>query len=203
MTAFGKAETCDSESPFTVGGTDNVDAGVFGPFDYVALGHLHGPQSIGRETVRYCGTPLKYSFSERNHKKSITVLELAEKGNLNIRKIPLIPLRDWQQFEGSFDEIISRKKTEDYIKVVLTDERENAMSLLRTIFPNILQLEYNRAQSGITYDSAAIESVRRSSPEELFGEFFKKQNGVDLNYRQAEIVRELFEEIAGGKNETD
>lgn len=203
VTAFGKAETCDSESLFTAGGIDNVDVSVFEPFDYVALGHLHGPQYIGRETVRYCGTPLKYSFSERYHKKSITVLELAEKGSIGIREIPLVPLHDWQQFEGGFDEIICREKSDDYVKVILTDEKDNAMTYLRRIFPNILQMEYKRTQNGAAYDPAAVESVRKASPEELFGEFFKKQNNVDLNDRQAEIVREIFEEIAGGKYEAD
>lgn len=202
----GAQRTEDSES-FSVGTAENVDVDIFEPFDYVALGHLHRPQSVGRETVRYCGTPMKYSFAEVDHKKSITVLELAEKGNISIREIPLVPLRDWRQIEGKLDELIQSAKNNDYIKVILTDEEEryNAFNDLRTVFPNILQLEYERTQGDITYESAQRGNDLKNSPIEVFAEFFKNQNGGnEMNARQAEVVREIFEEITGGKgNETD
>ena len=136
------AARCDSEE-LSVGGTDNVDAAVFDPFDYVALGHIHGPQQVGRETVRYCGTPLKYSFSEAGHKKSVTVVELGAKGAVTIRTIPLKPLRDLVELRGTYEELTLRAFYEgtsyprDYIHIILTDEDDipDAVGKLRIIYP--------------------------------------------------------------------
>ena len=195
----GAERTEDSETCF-VGNAENVDAAVFEPFDYVALGHLHRPQNVGSGKIRYCGTPMKYSFAEAAHKKSITVLELAEKGNINIREIPLVPLRDWVVKKGKFADLI-HEGLEDYVKVLLTDEDDvpNAMARLRDPFPHILFMDYERAQTAASYDFAEIEAVQNSSPVELFGEFYKAQNnGRELNERQVEIVKEIFDEIIGG-----
>lgn len=121
------AARCESEE-LSVGGSDNVDASVFAPFDYVALGHIHGPQQVGKPTIRYCGTPLKYSFSEANHEKSVTVVEMEEKGNVSIRTIPLTPLRDLREIRGSYEEVTLRDFykgkdfREDYLHIILTDE---------------------------------------------------------------------------------
>ena len=141
------AARSDSED-VSVGGMDNVDASVFEPFDYVALGHIHGPQRIGRETVRYCGTPLKYSFSERNHVKSVTVVTLGEKGRTEIRTVPLIPLHDMREIRGTYEELTLRKNwegtaTDDYLHVILTDENDvpDAMARLRVIYPNIMKVD--------------------------------------------------------------
>ena len=123
------AARCDSEE-VTVGGTDNVDASVFAPFDYVALGHLHGPQTVGRETVRYCGTPLKYSFSEAGQQKSVTVVELGPKGTVTVGTVPLTPLRDLAELRGTYEELIFRGFYEgtsyqkDYVHITLTDEED-------------------------------------------------------------------------------
>lgn len=200
----GAERTKDSETVF-VGSTDNVDAEVFEPFDYVALGHLHRPQSVGKKTVRYCGTPLKYSFSASEGDKSITVAELAGKGDISIREIPLEPLRDWLVKEGKFEDIM-REGCGDFVKAVLTDETEiyDAVNKLRSCFPNLLQLEYKRAGGSSSYDFAEVEAVRAASPAELFGEFFRQQNGGrEMNERQKDIVSEIFGELAGGNNETD
>ena len=200
----GAERTEDSET-YVVGTAENVDAAVFEPFDYVALGHLHRPQSVGRSTVRYCGTPMKYSFAEAEHKKSLTVLELGAKGDIGIREILLVPKRDWVVKKGRFADLIL-EKSDDYVKVLLTDTDDvyNAMTRLRDSYPNILFMDYERAQSASSYGFADIEAVKSSSPAELFGEFYRSQNGGrELSDRQAEIVKQLFEEIAGGKNETD
>ena len=203
VTASGAVETCDSESrKFVVGGAENVDVSVFEPFDYVALGHLHGCQSIGKDTVRYCGTPMKYSFSERAHKKSITVVELGEKGNINILEIPLVPLREWRQLEDKFDVLMQSEKCGDYIKVILTDDKEitNAFDDLRAVFPNLLQFDYkNRPDNSDIGTAADIEQLQSTSPAELFGQFFELQNGVKLNEWQRKTVSEIFDEISGGR----
>ncbi|MCR5747302.1 MAG: exonuclease SbcCD subunit D, partial [Lachnospiraceae bacterium] len=144
---------CDSEE-VTVGGLDNVDASVFDGFDYVALGHIHGKQAIGRETVRYCGTPLKYSFSEKDHKKSVTIVELEEKGTVNIREIPLIPKHDLREIRGTYDELMLKENYEntakdDYIHAVLTDENDviDAMAKLRVVYPNLMKVTYDNQRT--------------------------------------------------------
>lgn len=191
------ASVCESET-FSVGGTDNVDASVFDGFDYVALGHLHGAQSVGRETVRYCGTPLKYSFSEVDHKKSVTLVNVGEKGEIGVSFLPLDkPLHDWKEISGTFDEVIKRANANDYIKVTLTDNDDisDAVKKLREFFPNMLQLSFGNARINSEYDAARLENVQSLSPTELFAEFYKKQRGTDLSEQQMKTVTEIFEEI--------
>lgn len=201
----GAQRTEDSETYF-VGAAENVDGSVLEPFDYVALGHLHRPQNVGSEKIRYCGTPMKYSFNEVKHTKSITVLELGEKGDVKTREIPLKPLRDWVIKEGKFAELMG-EKSDDYVMALLTDEDDvyNAMTRLREPFPNILSMDYKRRKSDFSEELEALDDENITSPEELFAEFYKVQNdGREMNERQREIVREIFEELAGGNNdETD
>lgn len=197
--------TCDSEE-ISVGGTDNVDAAVFADFDYVALGHIHGPQNIGSERIRYCGTPLKYSFSEANHEKSITVVELGEKGKFALRTIPLIPLHDMREIRGSYDEVTAKafyEKTavEDYLHITLTDEEDvpEAMARLRVIYPNLMKLTYDNAR---TRSNAVIDSavdVQKKSPLQLFGELYEQQNGQPMSEIQCDFLQELIESIWEGE----
>jgi len=147
------AATCESEE-ISVGGSDNVDASVFDGFDYVALGHIHGPQNIGSNRVRYCGTPLKYSFSEEHHHKSITVVELGEKGDLTLHLQPLTPKHDLRTIRGTFEEVTSKAflestQTQDYLHIILTDEEDvpEALGKLRLIYPNILKLSYDNTRT--------------------------------------------------------
>lgn len=194
------AEKCDSET-FSVGGIDNVDVSVFEPFDYVALGHIHGPQRIGRDTVRYCGTPLKYSFSEEKHKKSITVLDIAEKGQVNISTIALDnPLHDLREIKGSFAEVVECGKSDDYVKVILTDKNEisDAMNKLREYLPNIMHMSFENQRIADEYTPESLENVSRLLPFDLFSEFYKTRTNTDLNERQAEIVKIIFDEIKEG-----
>ena len=195
------AATCESEE-LSIGGTDCVDAEVFSDFDYVALGHLHGPQNVLSPRIRYCGTPLKYSFSEAHHHKSVTVAELGDKGDLQIRLRPLIPLHDLREIRGTYREVTAKSfyegtPTEDYLHITLTDEEDvpEAMGRLRVIYPNLLKLSYDnaRTRSNTVLDAAA--DVRRKSPLELFGELYEKQNNQPLSDVQRQYLLGLIESI--------
>lgn len=196
------ADRCDSEE-VTVGGTDNVDASVFEPFDYVALGHLHGPQTVGRETVRYCGTPLKYSFSEAGQQKSVTVVELGPKGTVSVGTVPLTPLRDLAELRGTYEELTFRGFYEgtsyqkDYVHITLTDEEDipDAARKLQIIYPNLMKLDYDnkRTRAGLHLDGA--EDAEHKSPLELLEEFYEKQNGQPMGGEQRAFAREWMERI--------
>lgn len=193
--------TCDSEE-ISVGGTDNVDAAVFEGFDYVALGHIHGPQNIGSQRIRYCGTPLKYSFSEAGHKKSVTVVELGQKGSLSLHTVPLIPRHDMREIRGSYEEVTARRfyentAVEDYLHITLTDEEDvpEAMARLRGIYPNLMKLTYDntRTRSSGIIDSAV--DVQKKSPLQLFGELYELQNGQSMSDIQKDFMHTLIESI--------
>lgn len=200
------AQTCDSEE-LSVGGTDNVDVSVFDDFDYVALGHIHGPQKIGRETVRYCGTPLKYSFSEVGHKKSVTVVELAEKGSVAIRIVPLVPKRDMSELRGAYNELMLRENYEgkpfrnDYLRITLTDEEDipNAVNNLRTVYPYIMRLDYDNRRTRTESHVDGAEQVERKRPLTLFEEFYESQNGQPMSEEQRSFAKQLMERIWEGK----
>ena len=147
------AAACESEEP-SVGGLDCVDAALFDAFDYVALGHLHSPQKVGRDTLRYCGTPLKYSFSEAHQHKSITFVDLGEKGCVDISTAPLTPLHDLREIRGSYLELTDRRTyegtaTDDYLHITLTDEQDvpDALAKLRLIYPNLMRLDYDNRRT--------------------------------------------------------
>ena len=193
--------TCESEE-LSIGGSDNVDAAVFEGFDYVALGHIHGPQNMGSGRIRYCGTPLKYSLSEQRHYKSVTLAELGEKGNLTLRALPLTPKRDLRKIRGTFGELTDREfyetqAREDYLYVELTDEEDipEAMGKLRQIYPNILHLGYDNTRTRTNQVIGAAEDVRRKSPLELFEELYTLQNNQPMQDCQREFVTELMKVI--------
>ena len=195
------AQTCDSEE-LSVGGTDNVDVSVFDDFDYVALGHIHGPQKIGHETVRYCGTPLKYSFSEVGHKKSVTVVELAEKGSVAIRTVPLVPKRDMSELRGAYNELMEGKPfRNDYLRITLTDEEDipNAVNNLRTVYPYIMRLDYDNRRTRTESHVDGAEQVERKRPLTLFEEFYESQNGQPMSEEQRSFAKQLMERIWEGK----
>lgn len=189
----------------SVGGMDNVDASVFDGFDYVALGHIHGPQHIGKETVRYCGTPLKYSFSEAGHVKSVTVVTLGGKGGVQVRTVPLKPRRDLREIRGTYDELTLMKNyegtaTEDYLHVTLTDEDyvPDALARLRTIYPNIMKLDYDNKRTRASSVIAAEEEMEKKSGIELFSDFYAAQNGQPLSEEQRKFSEELLESLKEG-----
>lgn len=199
---------CRSESEeISVGGTDNVDASVFDGFDYVALGHIHSPQNCGSERIRYCGTPLKYSFSEAKDKKSVTVVELGKKGSLTVRTIPLIPKRDMVEIKGSYEEITLKSFYEDttyqddYVHITLTDEEDvvDAIGKLRVIYRNLMKLDYDnkRTRSAARVDGA--KDVETISPLQHFASLYELQNNQVMNDEQKTFVEALIEQIWGGE----
>lgn len=196
------ASRTESEE-ISVGGLDNVDASVFEDFDYVALGHIHRPQKIGTERIRYCGTPLKYSFSEVNDTKSVSIIEINSKEDFNLRTIPLIPKRDMRKIRGTYEELITKTSykntnTDDYIHVTLTDEFNvtDAIQKLRVIYKNIMKLEYDnmrtRESRKINLDDMVIEN---KNPLEIFSEFYKLQNNQEMDDEQKEIIKKIMEEV--------
>lgn len=195
------AATCESEE-LQVGGSDNVDASVFEGFDYVALGHIHGPQNIGSSGIRYCGTPLKYSFSEERHHKSVTVVELGEKGQRLLRLRPLVPRRDLRTLRGSFAQVTARETyetahREDYLHVVLTDEEDvpEAVGKLRGIYPNLMKLSYDNTRTRTNRVISQGPTVVERSPLELFEELYELQNNQPMTESQRQFAKELMETI--------
>ena len=195
------AVTCESEE-LSVGGTDNVDASIFDIFDYVALGHIHGPQNIVSSRIRYCGTPLKYSFSEADHHKSVTVVTLEEKGALNLQLSPLLPRHDLCQVRGSFATLTDKASYEgttldDYLHVILTDEEDvpEAVGKLRLIYPNIMKLSYDNTRTRTDQIIDAAADVQRKTPLELFEELYEMQNNQPMSEEQRTFAQDLIESI--------
>ena len=196
--------TCDSEE-LSVGGSDNVDAAVLEAFDYVALGHIHGPQNIGSNRIRYCGTPLKYSFSESAHHKSVTLVNLGAKGSLELQLRPLQPRRDLRQLRGSFAQLTDKgfyqgTATHDYLHIILTDEEDvpEAVGQLRVIYPNLMKLSYDNTRTRTNQTVDGAEDVQRKSPLELFDELYQLQNNQPMSERQRSFTLELIESIWEG-----
>lgn len=200
------AQTCESEE-LSVGGSDNVDASVFDCFDYVALGHLHGPQNIvGSNRIRYCGTPLKYSFSEANHYKSVTVVELGVKGELQVHTIPLTPRHNLREISGTFDELTDRAYysatvTDDYLHIILTDEEDvpEALGRLRVIYPNIMRLSYDNTRTRSSQVIGSAVQVKSRSPLDLFEELYQLQSNQPMSEVQRTFTQELIESIQEGR----
>ncbi len=188
-----------SDSEESVGGTDNVDASVFFDFDYVALGHLHSPQFCSNKKIRYSGTPLKYSFSEANDTKSVTVVNLGKKGeNPDIKTINLKPLRDMRKIRGTFNDLISvAERTDDYVQITLTDEDDipNAMNRLQTVYKNALELKYDNQRTRVNATILAIDDIKIKTPYELFSDFYVERNNVEMSDVQKAYMKSLIEKI--------
>lgn len=192
------AKRCDAEE-LQVGDVDQIPAELFASFEYVALGHIHSPQKVGRETVRYCGAPLKYAFSDAGQEKSITVVELKEKGSVDLRTIPLKPLHDLRKIRGTYLEVTAKsfyenRDCEDYLQVTLTDEEDvpDGMAKLRTIYPNLMRLEYDNKRTRSNAEVRAAERVEEKSELELFQEFYELQNNQLMTEVQEQFVEELL-----------
>lgn len=196
-----------SDSETSVGGTDNVDYCVYDPFDYVALGHIHSPQKIADlDHIRYCGTPLKYSFSEKTD-KSVSVVEMSEKGTpVIVREITLKPLRNMKVIEDTFENLCKDSLySDDYICAILDDEYEvqNAMGKLRNVYPNIMELRYSKNESSNRDVSISGVDVEKKSSLELFGDFFKIKQGRELGDEEKAYMENLISEIEEEENATD
>ena len=196
------SERCESEE-MSVGGSDNVDARVFEGFDYVALGHLHGPQRAGGDHIRYCGTMLKYSFSEADHRKSVTFVRLEEKGELTITTRPLTFLHDMKVIRGSYEQLMDlayyhgTDLPESYLHIVLTDEEPvpEALYRLRTVYKNIMKLTYDNTRTRQQQNPLAEQVEPEMSPLALFGLLYEKQNNRPLSPEQTEYMEALIGNI--------
>lgn len=195
------ASRCDSEE-LQVGTIDQIPLSLFDAFDYVALGHIHSPQKVGRETVRYCGSPLKYSFSEAEQQKSVTVVELEEKGRTAIRTLLLQPQHDLRKVKGTYLEVTARSfyessNCEDYLQITLTDEEDvvDGLAKLRTIYPNLIRLEYDNRRTRENGEIAASDPVQQKTELELFQEFYEMQNNQPMSGQQHAYVRKLIQEL--------
>lgn len=196
------ASVCDSEE-LAIGGLENIDGSIFDDFDYVALGHIHRAQKVGRETLRYSGTPLKYSFSEINHKKSVTVVDMKGKDDIDIKLIEIKPLHNMRKIEGTYEEITLKSNyvdtdTTDYMHIVLKDEEDilDAIGKLRSIYPNIMKLEYDniRTRSNTKVDVAS--RVDEKTPLELFEELYELQNNQEMNNEQIDYMKDFMDNIS-------
>ena len=195
------ATRSDSED-ISVGGTDNVDAQVFEKFDYVALGHIHNPQQIIRETIRYCGTPLKYSFSEVSHQKSVTIVEFEEKGQVTVRTEQLTPKRDMREIKGSYLELTDKnnykkQNIEDYIHITLTDEEDipDAVGKLRVIYPNLMKIDYDNKRTRQNVQLNGADELESKTPLDLLAEFYEKQNNQMMSNEQKDFAQSLIKSI--------
>ena len=202
LTARGEeVERTDSEV-LSLGGTDNVDVSNYDKFDYVAIGHVHRPQRIGRDTARYAGTMLKYSFSEVKHKKTMPILEFKEKGNIDIKLEELVPLRDMREIKDTIEELLKKENyegtnTDDYIRAIITNEEPlyDAIGQIRSIYPNVLKLEIQNSKTTLEIQQENLKEVKNKSEIELFNEFYKFQNNVELNDEQKEYIEKIIKEV--------
>ena len=195
------AAACESEEP-SVGGLDCVDAALFDGFDYVALGHLHSPQKVGRDTLRYCGTPLKYSFSEAHQHKSAAFVELGPKWEVTLTTAPLTPKHDLRELRGSYMELTDRRSyagtaTDDYLHITLTDEQDvpDALARLRVIYPNLMRLDYDNLRTRTQADLDAPAQTEQKTPLEHFAAFYALQNNQPLSAEQAAFCQQLIETL--------
>lgn len=194
-------ERCESET-VSVGGVDSVSAALFDGFDYVALGHLHGPQSIGRETIHYSGSPLKYSFSEVRQKKSVTIVSVEEKGHVSLHTVPLTPIHEMRELRGPIEELLSPQAAaagdpEDYLHVTLTDMAVmDAAARVRSVYPNLMKLDFDNPLSRAAGSLHSVDLSRKATDLELFMQFYEMQNQQPLSGKSLERMRRIIEEGA-------
>lgn len=198
---------CDSED-ISIGGSDNISAELFSKFDYVALGHLHGMQKAGGENIRYSGSPLKYSFSEVNHKKGGLMVELEEKGSLKVKPVLFVPQHDLRCIKGTYEELTLKKYWEqmgdsinDYLHITLTDEEEipEGFARLQLIYKNLVSLQYDNSRTQKDNKIEALSQIENISPLDLFERFYELQNNQKFSIEQRKFAQELIEDIWGGK----
>lgn len=198
-------EVSDSERPLSIGGTDLIDGNIFKDFDYVALGHLHGRQKVGKDTIRYSGSLLKYSFSEVNHKNGVTIIEFDEDKNIDIRQEEFKTLRDMRIIRGPIDELIKasyedEEGKEDYIQAILTDEGEliDPIGKLRAVYPNIMLLRKEERNSILSSNTAASEGYKNKSELDLFKEYYERLGDGEFSKEKEDVLNEVIKEVLLG-----
>ena len=190
-------ETCESEE-LSVGTLDNIDASLFDGFDYVAMGHIHKPQRVGRDTLRYAGSPLKYSFSEAQHRKSVTIIDLQEKGETQVRTVPVYPLHDVRLIEGMMDDIMRMPYSEDYVWITLHDELPppDARVTLSVSFPNMMKYSVVNSRTKYDLDVMATQTMENKTTSELFADFYRLQNnGQEPGSMHLQVLDKVIREL--------
>lgn len=192
---------CESEqSVAIVGGLDAVDISVLSDFDYAALGHIHGAQKIGKECFRYCGTPLKYSVSEAGHEKSVTIVNIKEKGKEpEIRTIPIKHKRDVRKIKGSLKEIIEsadEKVKQDYVSITITDEEipDKVKDMLEGYYDNILEVIIDNIKNRKILEEE-IPDLKQMTPYESFFAFFNEAAGREMDESEIKLFKDILKEI--------
>lgn len=193
-------ELSDSETRTSVGGADQVEAANFKNFDYVALGHIHGPQQIGSGPVYYSGSPVKYSFSEVHHRKSVILGEWDTEGALEVRRIPLTPIHDMRKIRGKLadliaDDVVEAADDQDYLLAILTNQEElvDPMGTLRSVYPNIMQLQIERTCRQTEIESGHPEIWKELSPEALFERFYEYVTDDGMTDEQRSLMQAVIE----------
>lgn len=202
------AATSDSED-FSVGGIDHVEAGNFRVFDYTALGHIHRPQTAGSETIRYSGSPLKYSFSEADREKSVPIVQLKEKGNITVQLHPLAPRHDLKEVRGTYEQVTEKsfyeqdERQSSYMHITLTDEEDvpDALGKLRLIYPLLMRLDYDNARTRTQTEITGEEKAEYETPGDLLEAFYRLQNNREMNERQKKIAEQCIGKVFGGEEE--
>lgn len=202
------AATSDSED-FSVGGIDHVESGNFRIFDYTALGHIHRPQTAGSETIRYSGSPLKYSFSEADRGKSVPIVQLKEKGNITVQLHPLAPRHDLKEVRGTYEQVTEKtfyeqdERQSSYMHITLTDEEDvpDALGKLRLIYPLLMRLDYDNARTRTQTEITGEEKAEYETPEDLLEAFYQLQNNHEMNERQKKIAEQCIGKVFGGEEE--
>jgi exonuclease SbcD len=193
------AASSESERPLSIGTLETVDPKHFEGFDYVALGHLHGRQFKHRETIRYSGTPLKYSFSEVDHIKSFTLITIDQKA-LSFEQVPLTPLRNMRKMSGYFDQMLADGKvnpSDDYLYIELLDTHAllDVMTQLRQVYPNVLSVE----RSGLMANKEQVridkKSIKNKSESRLFEDFYQQMTGVPISDEQTQVLHGLLNDL--------
>ena len=192
----------ESERPLSIGGTDLIDCNIFNDFDYVALGHLHGRQKIGREEVRYSGSLLKYSFSEINQKKGVTIFEIDENKKVTINLKEIKPLRDLRVIRGKIDDLIEegrdlKEGKDDYIQAVLLDEGEliNPIEKLRAIYKNVMLITRENKRNYDENNTSAKRGYKSKSEKELFKEFYEALGNGEFTEAKDEVINKTINEV--------
>lgn len=199
VTAGGRAPRPGGSEAVNVGTLDNVDASVFAPFDYVALGHIHSAQQVGGPRVRYCGAPLKYSVDEARGQKCALLVELAGKGQLSVTPLPLAPLRELRRVQGPLQELLLHgERTGDYVHAVLTDDAPltDAAARLRAVYPNLVKIDFTYARARLAAQPPLqAQALAGRTPLELFDEFYASVHGRAMDGGEAGLMRQVFGEV--------
>lgn len=191
----------------SVGLVEKISYDCFDPFDYVALGHIHSPQKVGREEVRYAGSPLKYSLSEVNHVKSVPLVTLAEKGNVSVELILLSPMRDLRHIKGSIRELLDKKHVqspEDFIYATLTDEEiiGDAMGIFQQVYPNTVKIDYDNSHTREIEQVDLSHIVENKSFSELISDFYQLMYQCEISEEEMDYMKMAAQE-AGVIHETE